>query len=558
MIEEQIFKNAKTRERKKICETYFNGVCVETLISYLQYHKQDNTFRNLRETSLEDLQWLEEFCKKSKHERTSEIYKNTCIRRYGEDYFKDHAAKGRITKKEHYGEDFDKLMIQKAKEAGLKNDPNLQKHNAQKQYRTKLEKYGKEGLSERARIVAQKAIQIKKERYGENYFKELGLQSWEKVSKDPDKIEARNAKRKQTVQERYGGNGTRLLWQKSRETIQEKYGENFYSENSKKGLLTKLERYGTAWPSMNNISNEEKQVVGYIRSIYPGEIIENTFDILETGKELDIYIPEKNLAIEYNGFFWHSEAVIFRHKEMQNDIVTKRFHYKHYNKTLQCEKQNIRLIHILDLDWNNQEKQVIYKSLIASALGIYKQKYFARNLTFKEIDARVARRFLAENHLQGAAKASRYFALINKNQEPIQVMSFQMHSNHKHEECEMNRMTTLLNTQVVGGFSKLLKNSLKILNVEGCTSYIDRSVFNGSSYFDIGFKKVSETQPCYSYIYKGEVKRREFGMRKNIEKLYNQGEIKYWDPNESERINMIKNNIPRIWDCGKIKVLYTL
>ena len=44
----------------------------------------------------------------------------------------------------------------------------------------------------------------------------------------------------------------------------------------------------------------------FIKSIYSDEIIENSRTIISP-KELDIYIPQKNLAIEYDGLYWHDE-----------------------------------------------------------------------------------------------------------------------------------------------------------------------------------------------------------------------------------------------------------
>ena len=54
-------------------------------------------------------------------------------------------------------------------------------------------------------------------------------------------------------------------------------------------------------------------------------------------KELDIYIPDLKLAIEYNGTYWHAE-------ERQNNI------YIHREKSISCHNLNIRLIHIFEFE----------------------------------------------------------------------------------------------------------------------------------------------------------------------------------------------------------------
>jgi len=53
--------------------------------------------------------------------------------------------------------------------------------------------------------------------------------------------------------------------------------------------------------------------------------------------ELDIYLPEYNVAIEFNGLYWHSE--LYKEKDY------------HLNKTLECKKKGVDLLHIFEDDW---------------------------------------------------------------------------------------------------------------------------------------------------------------------------------------------------------------
>lgn len=71
-------ENLKYKDYWNVCVTYFNSVRIPTLIKYLQYLKNDLDFIDLKKASLEDLQWLEEFCKKDKSERFNILYKWTC------------------------------------------------------------------------------------------------------------------------------------------------------------------------------------------------------------------------------------------------------------------------------------------------------------------------------------------------------------------------------------------------------------------------------------------------------------------------------------------------
>ena len=91
--------------------------------------------------------------------------------------------------------------------------------------------------------------------------------------------------------------------------------------------VEKLESIGMVWDASNNniaTSFPEQAIFFYIRRYFDDAI--NRFKDL--GFELDIFIPEINTAIEYDGFLWH--------KDNRKDI----------EKNAKCMKQNIRLIRV--------------------------------------------------------------------------------------------------------------------------------------------------------------------------------------------------------------------
>jgi hypothetical protein len=98
-------------------------------------------------------------------------------------------------------------------------------------------------------------------------------------------------------------------------------------------------------------------------------------EILE-GKELDFYIKDYNLALEFNGLYWHSD------KFKSNDY--------HQNKTIDCLNKKIQLFHIWEDDWFN--KKEIVKSIIKGKLGINK-KIYPKNFSIKIISKQDANVF---------------------------------------------------------------------------------------------------------------------------------------------------------------------
>lgn len=81
-------------------------------------------------------------------------------------------------------------------------------------------------------------------------------------------------------------------------------------------------------------SNIEDEVLSFIYDIFSEEIQTNIRSIISP-QELDIYIPERKIAIEVDGIYWHST----------NAGKDKNYHL---HKTIECEKRGIQLIHITE------------------------------------------------------------------------------------------------------------------------------------------------------------------------------------------------------------------
>lgn len=309
-----------------------------------------------------------------------------------------------------------------------------------------------------------------------------------------------------------------------------------YIKNSDIPLLdSELNKIGKNY---SHSSKGEEQLTEFIKLICNCEIIENDRKLIFP-KELDIYIPSKNLAIEYDGLYWHDE----RHISDRNI---------HLNKTLACNSKGVDLIHVFEDDWNS--KREIVKSMICSRLGIYKQKIFARKCTIEEIDIPIAKLFFNKYHLQGFAYGDLYLGLFYGN-ELVQAVIINKKGFHD-GNVELTRMVTKKYTQVLGGFSKLLSYACKNYGFSEIVSYVNRAWFNGKGYKSSGFEIIHENPPSYYYVVMGEkIHKSEFRKNK-IKMMYEKGLLKFYDENKSEHENMLENKIYRIYDCGTIKVKY--
>jgi len=303
----------------------------------------------------------------------------------------------------------------------------------------------------------------------------------------------------------------------------------------KKSDLDKIKKYFEV-ASDYATSNEEKELLEFIETLTDEKIISND-KLTINPYELDIFIPSKNLAFEFDGIYYHSNQ--FKDK------------FYHYDKTKLCEKKGIRLIHVFEDDW--RFKRNIVKSMINASLGIYERKIFARECEVKNIFNFEYRDFMNENHLQGYASASRYLGLYYRG-ELVQCVGIKYNGINK--TWELNRMATKLNNQVVGGFSKLLKHAIERFNIKEMTSYVFKSWFDGKSYEACGFKFDKECPPTYWYVVNGMKTNRMNWQKKFIKEKFNKGELRHYDELESEFDNMAKNGFNWIWDSGKIRLRY--
>jgi hypothetical protein len=293
-------------------------------------------------------------------------------------------------------------------------------------------------------------------------------------------------------------------------------------------------------PKCNPPSNsvKENDIYKFISDNYNGEIITNSKSILPP-LELDIYIPELKLALEYNGIYWHNE-------------LNKDDDY-HFNKTEDCEKLGIQLIHIWEDDW--LYKQDIVKSIIMNKIGKTSNKIFARKCQIKELlDNNKIREFLNRNHIQGFVGAKVKIGLFYNN-ELVSLMTFGSKRISMDEKTtiygkyEMLRFCNELNTNVVGGASKLFKYFIENYKPDEITTYADRTISQGKLYETLGFIFDKKTQPNYYYVISRNRYNR-FNFRKDI--LVKQG----YDKNKTEHNIMLERKIYRIYDSGNLKYTY--
>jgi predicted transcriptional regulator len=269
----------------------------------------------------------------------------------------------------------------------------------------------------------------------------------------------------------------------------------------------------------NTVSTYEYKIRDYLDSL--DVTYEYSTKQIISPYELDIIIPEKNIAFEINGVYWHSE-------------VYKLSTY-HKMKTDMCSNLGIRLIHIYEDDIVNRFD--IVKRFIKNSIGKCDDIIvFARKCNvLYNVGKEFLTKFFVKYHIQGYAVHS-YNVCLEYNGEIVAAMLFNGNI--------LTRYTT--SCKVVGGLSKLVKNSkLDIIH-----TFVDLQMFTGESYLENGFYIVDRLPVDYTYVHNDE-RKHKFGFRKN--RFKNDPKLKY-DETMTEHELAIYNRIYRIYDCGKLKL----
>jgi hypothetical protein len=288
-------------------------------------------------------------------------------------------------------------------------------------------------------------------------------------------------------------------------------------------------RHGFEIRQRSQYSMIELEVATFIRKM-EFEVVCNDRAIL-AGKEIDIYIPEKQLGIEINGLYWHSFNPAAGQLEKRS---------QHLIKSQLASRAGVQLLHFTDHQWSNQ--QPIVKSIISSKLGITSRVY-ARQCEIKQISSNMAKEFFNRTHLDGFASATTYIGL-EQNGEVVQCMSIGNKRFGDRIGAEVIRFSTKLDHTVVGGLSRLLSYSRKLFKGTIVT-FCSRDVSAAGAYQTVGFTLIRETGPGYYWTDGTNIISRQKAQRKNLASW-----LPSYDTAKSEANNMFSAGYRRYWNSG--------
>lgn len=288
-----------------------------------------------------------------------------------------------------------------------------------------------------------------------------------------------------------------------------------------------LPRCTSCYPDIG-VSLIESEVADFCKKYYN---IETNNKSIITPYEIDIFIHELNLGIEFNGIYWHSELSGKKTKE-----------YHQYKLFLALQNKN-NLIQIFEDEW--LYKQNIVKSILLNKFGKNQNKIFARKCQIFSVYPEDARQFYFNNHIQGFINGTHLGLFYNG--EIVSMITFGTPRFELSHETEIYRFCNKTNTSVIGGLSKLIKAMISVSNTKSIVTYADARYGLGLGYAKCGFKFQGTTDPGYYYV---KIGTRQRISRNQFQKHMLKNKLKDFDPTLTEWENMQMNRYDRIWDCG--------
>lgn len=350
---------------------------------------------------------------------------------------------------------------------------------------------------------------------------------------------------------------TTLSFEQAIKNLKEKHGALYeYPEQEYKNNKTKIriicpthgefkQSYGGHLQGQNcpkcanKMSKPQLEIAQFITDM--GIKIEENYRGAIPPSEIDIWIPEFKIGIEFNGLIFHREGLV-------EGFGTPKPNDYHLNKTKQMESKGYRLIHLFEDEW--MHKKEIVKSKLKQILKQSSPiKINARECEIKEIDYPTTKDFLEGNHIQGKDNSKYRYGLYHQNI-LVAVMTFLLTKG----EWKLNRYATLQGYSVRGGASKLLKFFEEEQKPEKLVTFADRrfSIIDDNLYKTLGFDFKYATNPNYFYMHckSAEIKRysRVTFQRHKLPTIFEGVQ-----PHMTEKEIMVANGYDRIWDCGHLK-----
>ncbi len=272
--------------------------------------------------------------------------------------------------------------------------------------------------------------------------------------------------------------------------------------------------------SVSQVSSGQNEVFEFVKSLGVEAEMEHEINSLS----YDIWVPSKNLAVEFNGLKWHS-----RSDSKRRDI----------EKWKNAVRSGVDYLMIFEDEWALGRHKV--ESLLRNRLGTISQKALRpQECKVNKIDRKMADEFYGKHHYIGKAAAPANYGVFFQEQ-LIACCSFKRPTRQSSHPWELARMVGHPGFRVHGIWSKIMKLFAAEHLPSSVVSFSDNRLFDGQVYSKIGFQLDGDVNPDY-YWMKGNRRLHKSKLRKtNDERASGKTEVELREA----------QGYKRIWDLGK-------
>ena len=346
----------------------------------------------------------------------------------------------------------------------------------EKMKQSNLERYGKEYYSQ-SEIGKEAMKEVIKNKYGVEYISQIP-KSREKqkeinLNRMYDKLI--NSDRLQDMytplftEEEYTGVFDKHMWRCNECNTE-------FSDDINGGSLPRCPK---CFPKTSPTSIMEQDILEFCKQYYPS-IISRSRSLLGNGKEIDMYIPDLKLGIEFNGLYWHSEE---KGKDKQY----------HLEKTKAARNNGIDLVQIFEDEWVNHSD--IVKSILLYKMNKLDHIIDSSVCIIKLLSNDECIEFLNNNHLSGYIKTSINIGLFDNDE-----LLASMHINNSDTKYKIERFCIKNFYNSNDSFSILFNYVLSNYNVSAVYICSDNRYDNIDKYEEFGMHYFNELDPLEYYI----------------------------------------------------------
>lgn len=278
-------------------------------------------------------------------------------------------------------------------------------------------------------------------------------------------------------------------------------------------------------------------------------LLENKIEFLENTKpikspvtnrplELDIIIPSKKVAIEFDGIYYHSEGMLMRAYNYNDEKVLKLWNHNYY-KTELGEQINLQVLHIRDVDWIRNRKTPQINSLINRFTLPPNTLLF--DYEIKELEYEKSLKFHKENSIFNSDDFDKSFGLY-QDDELIQLVSLK---GNKIINYSVNNYVILSRDEERIIFDWVKKKFKKV------SAEFIRDVYPIRYVERLGFEIKEKVLPTYEYAFKNKFWNRDWvESGEGLKFFYEKGWIADYENIKNMTEFLWNNKIAKYWNCG--------